>query len=218
MRNIVRQWGELLSKRWLVVLVGGDLLFIALHIAYKFDLLTRDFNLSRDGNYPEIFQYLKLALISVLLLQRFLRRRSATDLVWCFGFTYLLIDDALQVHENFGPFVASHVAIPFELDLDGSVGELLSTGIFGGLIFLAVAVVYRRANQADRLVSECFGVLMVLLFTCGVVIDAVHTWVIENFHVSAISGPLGVMEDGGEMLVISFACAYTLALSARDVD
>ena len=91
----------------LSLLLLGDVLLIAVFLSHR--LLgwptSHYFNIGIDRSIPEYFQYFKELSLSVVLLAMFLRERSTTALLWSLLAAMLLLDDAFQVHEEFGSMI-----------------------------------------------------------------------------------------------------------------
>jgi hypothetical protein len=162
------------------------------------------FSVNMDGGYPEVFQYVKEAGIAIGLLVLYLRRRSPLYLVWSGAFFYLLLDDALQIHERLADRFAqltAQVQLPTVLVLRArDIGELLVAGSVGGLILLCLAFAYVGAAAPDRRVTRALFALLGLLALVGVVLDTAAS--------ALASWWIGFLSDASEMLAITAVVWY----------
>jgi hypothetical protein len=67
------------------------------------------FAITKDLGYPEIYQYIKELWIVVLLLSVLIKTRVGSYSVWALIFLYILIDDALRIHETYGLYIATRL-------------------------------------------------------------------------------------------------------------
>ena len=98
--------------RVLILLVSIDLFFLLVHgvkFAFKEEFidvfgywLYRNLTLTNDWAFPEIFNYLKFAVIVFLLFRIFSLVRQPVYLGWAFVYSVALLDDSLQIHEMLG--------------------------------------------------------------------------------------------------------------------
>jgi hypothetical protein len=174
------------------------------HILYELDYLQSEkFSLFLEGGYGELIQY-GLALIAAVafLVTAFLRKTAAYGLLAAIMF-YLFIDDAFQIHENAGAFLAVTFSIPSFLILSPAHGgEALYLSSIGlGFIGL-LAIAARYANPKTRADIAIFTGLLVLAGLFGVVIDGVHG--------RTGSGIWGLAEDGGELVIVALLSIYAV--------
>lgn len=197
------------AVRVLLVLWSLDVLMMLLHAIYllttttppagrlSHDLLAID----QDRGLAEWYGYVKLSVVVVGLLIWAVRHRSRAMLAWAAAFGYVLLDDAMLVHEALGSSLASAVSFPSVLGLrEQDLGELLVWLAAGLVLGTAVLVAHRRSQGAERRTSLALGVLFGLLIFCGLVLDMVHQALGGNRWLNAL---LTLAEDGGELLVVS---------------
>ena len=109
LKNIHEQSASLL----LALLIFTDLVFIGLHTiqfivpSLNYPLLS----LETDQGFPEVYQYIKWFWIIILLVLISTQRRSVTYSAWGLFFAYLLLDDALEIHENVGTLIAANLSL-----------------------------------------------------------------------------------------------------------
>lgn len=193
----------------LLLLIAADLAFIVLHVVYVETSLLRGrpFSLEADNGLPEAFQYVKQFWIALCMLTLFRRTRELVYLGWAIVFAFLLLDDAVQIHEQFGQWLGEHYALPVAFGLrPDDIGELLFAAVVGGVTVLLIGFGFWRADADARTVSRDMALLVVVLATLGVGVDILH--VITYFKAPMLGQLLLILEDGGEMLVVSGIAAY----------
>jgi hypothetical protein len=193
----------------LCCLLVGDALFIGADILQRRHMLHDvRFLITHDRGYGELFQYCKAGLGCLLLLHRAVQRASLASLTWSGLLALVLLDDSLQLHERSGDFLAVALRLPAIGTLRGNqLGELIFYAAVGIVSLAAVAVAWRHADAADRALSRSLLAWFVALAFCAVVLDAVDSlmrktpWAVD----------FALLEDGGEMIVLSFltACVWT---------
>jgi hypothetical protein len=123
---VLQRDSRVVNPTILVLLVCADVAFFALH---SFNRLSRSrndlFSLSVDGGYAEVFQYLKEYWITLALFTAWWRAREGVYAAWALLFTYLLLDDALTIHETAGKVVLAF----FGVGLDMVHGVLEALGV-----------------------------------------------------------------------------------------
>lgn len=204
------------SPTWtfLVLLVAADLAFVFCHVVYvETNLLRgRAFSLEADGGLPEAFQYVKQFWIAAITLIVARRTRLFVYLSWSAVFLFLLLDDALQFHEQAGLWLAQRYALPGVFSLrPEDLGELLFAAAVGAAMLVLVGFAVLREGAAARSASRDLVILIVLLAVLGVLLDMLH--VIAHFKGSLTAQLLLIIEDGGEMVVISAIAAYAFDLA-----
>ncbi len=193
-----------------VLLLCTDLLFITVHIAAQ--LLNLDdplLSIEHERGIGELLQHIKQFWIVLLLLVMVYRQPRLIWGVLLLVFTYILLDDTLQVHERGGRWLNQQIQLPELLGLRAQdLGELLVTGVVVGVLLLLLTAAYWWAEAGLRPTITRLLFLLVLLFGFGVGVDMLHS-LLDGQTVRRIAG---VIEDGGEMLVTSVITAYVFAL------
>jgi hypothetical protein len=200
----------------LAALVSVDLALIALHLAKPYFELLRPhyFSLEADGGIAESYGYVKEGAVVVAMLLCWKRRRSPTFFVWSVVFAILLIDDSFSLHERVGEWLGIELGLPGWLGLrPQDVGELLFAAVLGCATLALLGAAIARERGAAVAPSITLAVLLGALVLCGVVIDAVH--VIAYFSRSSLAWVLTIVEDGGELLVMSLIAGYAYKLTIR---
>ena len=197
----------------LILLGSADFIFIVLHLVGQLGLLSEQFDLTREGSYAELFQYIKEFWCTILLLLIAWRVRSAAYLVWVLFFGYLLADDMLQIHENGGELIAAHLNFASGLGLRAKdLGELTVTLAVATMLLIALGLTYWRSTARFRKVSVDILLLLTGLAFFGVAMDMLHVMVYNvemlGDWARILGEATGLIEDGGEMLVMSLIVWY----------
>ena len=197
------------ARTWLVLLIAADLAFIVLHVIYTETSLLRGrpFSLEADNGIPEAYQYVKQFWVALCMGALFHRTRAIVYTGWTLVFAFLLMDDAFQFHEHFGQWLGEQYQLPaiFGLRPD-DIGELLFAAAIGGVTVLLIGFGFWRGDSHARVVSRDMALLVIALAALGVGFDVAH--VITYFKAPALAQFLLILEDGGEMIVVSLMAAY----------
>jgi hypothetical protein len=197
---------------FLVLLLLGDLVYVAVHLVWtQTSLLDSPLAaLDVDRGYAEFFQYLKLLWTIVLLTCLCLRTREKGFLAWALLFAYLLVDDSFSLHEGIGELLAGRLAFGNALGLRAiDFGELLVSAIAGMLLFVVIAWAYMRGSEDFRRASRHLLALLLLIVFFGVVVDMVHIALAPGGWLDTV---LVILEDGGELVAMSLITWYALLL------
>jgi hypothetical protein len=205
---------------FLLLLLFADGLFILFHILSAYKLLPKNlsfgnrliptgkemFSLSRDRGYPEMFQYIQFFWICIALVLASFHNRSWRYLAWVPLFIYLLLDDYGRIHETVGARLAAQYQLPSIAGLHPKhTGELIVAGIIGLALLLIYQITVYHGDWQIRRFSKVMVLLMVALAVCAVGFDAINNAVSDNVQLNIF----GILEDGGEMLVVSLMCWWT---------
>jgi hypothetical protein len=201
---------------WLCL--SADFAFIVLHIIYKTTTLLGSpfFSVKRDLGYSEFFQYMKFLWIIILLVYIIKTTGSWSYLSWVAVFLYFLVDDAFQVHEKIGQTLADKYDFipPFNLRLQ-DLGELAVYAIAGVLLMLGLIWAYTRGSRNFKGISIDILLLVSILVFFGVVVDMAE---ITSSLGIFVKETLGLIDDGGEMIVTSFMLWYVFRLTIRNEE
>ena len=189
-----------------LALVAADIVLIGCDILLRSGTLEDErWSLARESGFGELWQYAKTAAIAAVLVGMALRRHSLVRLLWAFLFVYVLGDDAGQWHEQAGAFLGREFAMPrvgaMRPNHLGEVLFLLAVGLAWGGAFLAVLL---RARRDDVVFSRKLLAWVAVLAAFGVFLDAAHSLLRET----ALNDVLAVLEDGGEMVVLSLLLVH----------
>ena len=197
---------------FLGLLIAGDLLLVGLHLLHIYSRYFSDigissymFSLTHDGGVGEIYQYLKMYWIVLLLVGVSVRSGKLAYLSWTFLFLFLLLDDSLQIHEQLGAIVSSRMGYTAALHLRAQdLGELTVVCLAGLFLGSLLSLTCWRGDPQFRRISRDLALLvgLVVLFVVG--IDMLH----GISDIDAVIAARALLEDGGEIVAMSFVCWY----------
>jgi hypothetical protein len=199
------------SNRFLILLILADSGFIFVHLLHVHTNLFSGalFSIQRDLGYAEVFQYLKEFWIVVLLILLAIRRANFLYLAWSLLFLYLLVDDSLRIHERLGGLIVRRFDIHSAFGLRGQdFGELIVSFFFGTLLFSFIAAMHYVSHFSDKRISKHLFIGIALLVFFGVIMDMVDILFQQLMGTSV----LGIVEDGGEMVVMSVITSFAFRL------
>lgn len=199
----------------LILLLSVDVALILLHVLYlNFETFGKFiYSIEHEDGYGELYQAIKGGWIALTFLWLGRNRRMPAYLVWSAFFFYLTLDDFFGVHETVGLWLAETFHIPAMFGLRNvDLGEL-TVYVLVALLFLPLfALAYQRGGAIFRRDSRTLIGLLVLLGGFGAGVDMVHTWFAET----VLSTTIGLIEDGGEMIVMTIIVWFALLVLARD--
>lgn len=200
----------------LVLLVAVDFLFIAVHALHVWSpwLGNHDYSMDSYDGMASIYQYIKQIWLAGCLALAYLQTRNKVFVGWTLLFAYLLLDDALELHELLGEMIASWLGLPAMLGLrPRDLGEILVAAAIGCVALGLVGIAFRRGGNEARELSADLMCLLAALAVFGVFFDTLHT--ITYFKAPSVTEFIALVEDGGELLVISVITAYTFDLTSN---
>jgi len=168
-----------------------------------------------DRSLGEVFQYIKWLFIAVVFVL-IAKKQSAIGYVsWALLFLYLLLDDSLELHEKIGGYLVRDMTATPPLGLrTQDIGELAVTAIAGGLLSILLLWSYIKGNTLFRSITKDMLWLMLGLAIFGIGIDMLGQMVPPGRGIYFI---LGIIEDGGEMIIASaMACYIYIALDVPE--
>lgn len=197
-------------RNFIVLLLCSDLIFIIIHIIEKivFNIDGSLYNISTDRGYAEFYQYMKYFWIIILLIYIIRSTKSFSYISWIVVFTYFLFDDALEIHENVGRLLVKSFDFypPLHIRLQ-DIGELEVFAIVG-IILLAIIIWAKfHGSISFKKRSIDLGIFMVGFVFFGVFFD-----MLSSIFNGVVVG-LGMIEDGGEMIVMSLTLWYVFQAS-----
>ncbi len=144
----------------------------------------------------------------------FARRREPIYLAWILLFVYLFLDDATQIHEQYGYSLAIAMQWAPALALRArDFGELAVSAIAGTILLSTITFAYWRSDEAGRAFTRQLLPWLGALIGCGVGVDMLEIQ-LESFG-SPLNIILEVVEDGGEMIAASFLTALSVREAMR---
>lgn len=218
----------LLSRDGLVLLgllLAIDAAFLFMHVAHlqarrvwatETFFFDNSFSIEQDGGHSESFELLKTLACAFALAGCWVRTRQPIYLALSVVFAYLFVDNALMVHETVGEGTAvlfSPAARLFDT-APAALGEVAFLGLVGLVVLGLVALALPRSTARHRLFGLAFVLLLLALGGFGVGVDLLHAVATAYSH-RVVNWGFGVVEDGGELAILSVACALSLTLYAH---
>ena len=201
---LTRYWPRQgLIRPLLTLLLVGDGLFILAHLLYtRTGWVTADgFWLGEERGYAELWQYLKFVGVIVLLGLLAIRQRTPLYHHWFLLFLYLLLDDALQLHETVGQWLATMLGLGEGWGLrPRDWGELIVFALAGLFFLTTLILTYQRSDPPARTFTHTLIAWVTALVGVAVVLDMVQ----ESLRATWAGSWLLLAEDGGELVVLSF--------------
>lgn len=217
MKQVINKY----SRYMLTLLVAADLAFIALGILYEcgfanlFNVchalnLNSYFSITRDRGYAEVFQYIKEYWLIILFLFLAIEQNLKIYSGWVFLAIYLLLDDALEIHEKLGAIIAEQLNYIYLFNLrPQDYGELTIFAIVGVVFFLWISLSYRWANSRERKIFRHLIGILFGLAVFAIAIDTIHAFL---DHYVFWNSTLAIIEDGGEHIVMSILVCYVISV------
>lgn len=210
----------------LLIFLSGDLFYFFLYLAHKAARLldigvairNPAFELTRDLGVPESYQYVKEFWIVILFAWFIYKSKNYSFFSWMFLYFYLLFDDMLRIHEELSTFIFARFGIVAEDILFTGfryqdIGELAISLAFGIFFLLLIIFAYKRENLDNRNIYKTLTTLLFALLFFGIGIDMADQ-LISNTGSKLLIILVDILEDGGEMLVMSLTCWYVYTLTS----
>ena len=191
------------------VFLAVDLLFMVMHVMSNDKVVV--WSLGQDRSFSERYQYLKAVAGAGTLLTLFWQRRSLTYLGWGLALLFIFVDDAFFLHER-ATDALLNASAPTIWGLSAhDYGAMVLWAVVGLALLLPLGLGYLQ-DPTTRRVSRHFFFLLALLFLCGGVIDMVREIAkdFENPLLRYIFKRTILVEDGGELIMVSFFAALSL--------
>lgn len=200
----------------LAMLVAVDLIFILAHALHVWSPWMKggQYSIESENGLAALYQYIKQVWLAACLALAFVQTRGRAFLGWTVLFAYLLVDDVLQLHERGGELLAAKFGFPLMFGLrPQDLGEIAVAAIIGCFAVALVTVAYRRGGSGARQLSADLMCLLAALAVFGVFFDTLHT--MAYFEAPALAQAFALIEDGGEMLVISATTVYAFDITSN---
>lgn len=201
-----------LNTKTVFILCAIDLFFIIatgvsgfLAVIGLLETIPAPINVGRDWSIPETFNYVKWLGLALIFFFAFQRERHTLLLFFAVFFFLLMLDDSLQLHEQFGDMVSG--SLYGHEGFKAYIQALYWTLIGIGFILIVIKA-YRAAPPAVRQRILPMIVPFIGLMFFGVFVDFLHSTISEEG--TLLAGLLILLEDGGELLVISCLFAYAV--------
>jgi hypothetical protein len=205
------------SNMLLFLLLSADVLLIILNILYlsseRIGFFRTPWLSFDDRSFPESYTYIKEFWIVLLLAILAVRRSKSLYFFWSLLYGYLLVDDSFRFHERLGSLLNFHFKfIPVFGLRPQDIGELTVYGISAVFLLIPIGIAYSKSDADTKLDSRCFFIILAILAFFGVGVDMVHE-MITNI---TLNESFGVLENGGEMLVVSIMLWFAFCLVTND--
>lgn len=211
--ELLRKYDDRHATSLLILLICGDLFFMALHVVNAYTLDTSLFDITADRKLPEIYQYLKFMAICFLLKHAADKHHCRQYYAWIVFFVYLLLDDSLKIHEKCGKLIANHIAFvpPFGLSMH-NFAELAVSVIAASLLIFPLLWAYGTGSRTFRAISHRLALLIGVLVCFGVLVDVAG----GMLFTSAGGLVMELLEDGGEMVSVSAITWYAFRTASSN--
>lgn len=203
------------ASLFIVLLLAADFSLVLMHSLHSITPLLSDerYSVAKPGGYGEIYQCAKYLWIVLVLAYVMHVTREGGYAAWMLLFTYLLVDDAVEMHERLGAAIADAAGFVPRFRLRAlDFGELIVSAAAALLLFVGIAAAFRRGTHAFRKVTRDLLLLVAALGFFGVVVDMAQIAARMGTNIRIL---LETLEDGGEMAVASFMLWYVFRLAIR---
>jgi len=200
----------------LLLLMGVDLIFILVHAMHAWTpwMGGAHFSLESESGMAAQYQYIKQVWLAACLALALIQTRNTAFFGWALIFAFLLLDDLLMIHERLGRLIAGSLELPAIFGLrPNDLGEVAAAAGIGCIVVTFVILAFRRGGEESRHLSADLLCLLVALAVFGVFFDVLHT--IAYFRAPALAQMFSMIEDGGEMLVVSIITAYVFDITSN---
>ena len=211
------------TNKLLLSLLIVDLVFVIIHIATCFLYFIGkienfgDYNflvLTQDESFAEIFQFLKYLSVIIMIGYLIYVEKAYAYISWSLLFIFFLLDDSLSLHENIGEFLVKEFNFKPMFGLRAvDFGELTFVGIVGLFLLLSFLFAYLKGTSRFRKGTIDLFILLSFMIFFGIGFDMLHEILGENLKVGFV---IGLIEDGGEMVVMTLIVWYVYQLIKSD--
>ena len=198
------------ADKFLLMIVGIDIIFILLSLIDSFSGFNfNNFAVQNDNLYAEKFQYLKFIGIAIISFLLAIKRGSAKFLFFMIIPIYLYWDDSRQLHERFGTKIASFLYEGSHNDIlirnfrYQDIGEILYMSLIALILLIIFLICFKLSDVFEKYFLKKILKLFIIFGIFALFVDSIH-----QLSGGFIYDLLTVIEDGGEMIPISFITAY----------
>ena len=172
---------------------------------------SRRWDTNTDRSVIEVFGYAQVLAAAVVTVVLWRRGRGRVYAAWGFVLTLVLLDDALELHERDGLYLAKHVALPAVPGLrEREVGQLLTWAGLGAVALLVLVVAHRHSPPEARRDSWRFGGLLALLMVFAVGFDMAAHPIASVLDSDPVRLLLVLTEAGGEVVSMTALLAFAV--------
>ena len=200
------------ARRFLILLLAADVIFLGVHfLSFRLEAVFL-YSLNSERSYASIYTMIQEFWVVGCLAMVAWRKRWWIWLLAA-GLGWLMLDDVAEIHERlavelFGPWLEAISSGGLSSDSAANLGELVYTaGVFVfASAFLLAARRWAAAEDWRIIIDITWLVAAYLFFAVGV--DLIHAFL--NLRT------LAFIEEGGEIITMSFLTAYAFELACRD--
>jgi hypothetical protein len=172
---------------------------------------TRNYRVDIDRSFAEIFNYVQVVGCGLLLYRCHVKSGDLVYLAWALVFTFVVLDDSLMIHERVGKLLNTRLSLPALPGLRShDTGELIVWAAASALLVPALVLGFRNSRQDAVEFGKVLTLIFALLVFFAVVVDMLHMAAVPRSP--SATAILTVVEDGGEMLSVALALAFSLLL------
>lgn len=209
----IRKLHEPGPTMFVLLLLSADAAFIVLHITIT--ILNPDPSLCSVSGvcvYMDVYRVVKLFWVVILLAYICRLTGQSSYASWIFAFTCFVLDDALHLHQRLGARIAEAVDtyLSPSLHFQPRSFQLALLAFAGILIMGTVACAYVKGAREFRKMSNDIFLFLAALGFFGLIVD-----VATVLKLQVLVG-LGIVEDGGEMVVVSLILWYVFRLAMNN--
>ena len=166
--------------------------------------------ITTDGGYPELFSYVKTLLVVVLAGRLAVSTRQPIHAALAAVYGMILLDDAFTLHEDGGEALVGAWGLRPVAGLRAQdLGELVVWALLGTAAAILLAWGIRRSHGVQLELGALHVLPLAALVLFGVGADALYGFAKDAFTGAGLL--LDCVDDGGEMVAITAACALALA-------
>lgn len=200
-----------LVKGFIFILVSIDMFFIiASLINFLTDLDLSYLSVDIDRGSAEYFQYYKFVGIAFLSFFLFLKSKSPIFLFFSILNYYLYYDDSRLIHEFLGGDIARIISRgkPDDIIFAGitynSIGDFIYMLSIGIIVLLIILFLLKFSSIPERKFIKKIVKLFLIFCSFAIGIDLMRNFFISNVFIYKL---MAIVEDGGEMISITFICS-----------
>ena len=198
------------SDKFLLMILGIDIIFILLTLLDIFPGLDfSNFAVQYENLFAEKFQYLKFIGIAIISLLLAIKSKSPNFLFFMLIPIYLFLDDSRRLHERFGTKIASFLyqSSPNDTLISNlrsqDIGEILYMSLIVIILLIIFLISWKLSDSYDKNFLKKILKLFIIFGFFALFVDAIHQ-LSKGYMYILISA----IEDGGEMISMSFIAAY----------
>lgn len=217
MFRYIRKVNEPSTSLLLLLLLSADFVFTLLHIIFHTlgpnSLICNISELCSHQN-ANVYHLVKLFWIIILLAFILKSTKYSGYVSWILTFVFLLLDDALLLHQTVGDRIAYNFGtyLPPDLGLPSRFFELAVLAIAGLLLLVVVAWTFLHGPGEFRKVSNDLLLFIAALVFFGLIVDLATAIKLGS---AAVLG-LVIVEDAGELVIDSLIVWYVFLLAIHN--